>query len=526
MRTTSRPRVNPGPITRFLITDVLWQADEEDDLVLPFQCNSIASAEEWSVASSDNECSDTEDDEDDGHLGSDASFEDTIAWLDGLCEKEGAKIDWTPDFEHSGDARNPPSAGPDVSVLSRIRRGHGARSSKFEDLLAPLRLVEDGEEASRYSKRPRKETYAEMMNVLRAWNEHVAEDTTDDSEARQTLMDAMWDRIEFLNQPLLTRKSANAHEDTCRKLKLAIHSYRPETVDFKTQDPMILLILIVAHLGYAIPDIDDELKRRMLHILVLERKNITDALPQHDKWIERYKELIPQAWAEGDIERGKRYERDFNGWYERGLQQNCDHIVQKIKFARHQIRQKALPALEELVIFQTAQKLALHDRIAKDPELGNALKPQSTWYSERSNARDIFDATLKINFEEHMDDLQAMWQVSSLKTDNMSKIHNDKVRTRAVKFTGTDLENVTEAHRQSIVHQRMRNPKTPDMIVDAKLGLVEVHKTAGEMVKAAGEIEARLEEMLSAIVGSHAEWQALENLVESYPHMDDGEVGW
>jgi hypothetical protein len=520
MAPKDKPQASANALTRSLVLRHLRQPDEDDSLEQVSR-SSLATSTEISctdsVASSNDAQSSVEGGErEDCRLPADANLQQIVAWLDAECEKELDAVAWTADFEHIAIRNDVPSKGLKTDILERIRRGHGPRPSRFEDLLAPLRLTDSGK-TRRYSKRPIKETYKSMEKTLREWNKHVADPVYDDSKGRELLMDAMCGRIIFLNRALNERRSADAHEDTCRKLLHAIHVYRPETVDFETEDPMDLLTIIIAHRGYAIPDIDNDLKYRILYTLVTEWGY--SAHVANEDLRRKYEEKIADARKRGDVARAVKFEQKMGAWISAGLKKNCDSIIARIKTARRNVELKGLKELQELTVLQTAQKLVLNDRITHKKPPYDALVPRSVWWAERAGALDAADQNLQEKIKEHLQDLDTSFRAVSRTADEMKDVNNARVLTRARKFVGLDLKDVSEIKRERIVQQRMAHPGTVPMMTDAMKGITENNGKARDAVESLTHVDRRLEELLEAVTRVHEEYYNLSKLVNSDPHM-------
>jgi hypothetical protein len=336
-------------ITRSLILQNVLGSDSDSDDDSGLDCSLDSLISSWHT---DTTIKADEHVEDDGSLPIGASLEDTIAWLDAQCGAEQARFDSVQDSKcqpESGQAgHDRPNRGPDTAVLNRIRRGHGPRSSKFEDLLWPLRL---NTSAGRFSERPRKESSEAMAEVLLNWNMHVAS-AYDDPDTRIDLIDAMQARVHFLNRILSHRRSADAHDDTSRKLLRAIHAYRPETADFETQDTCNLLTVILAHIGFAIPDIDQELKYLIFYTLVAERVHMAHVANADTR--RRLEENISIAKKRRDRENVVKYEQKLIDWSLGVFENNCDIITSRVKIARRNVELKALEELQALTVLQTA----------------------------------------------------------------------------------------------------------------------------------------------------------------------------
>lgn len=514
-------------IKRSHIVRQLWQpSDSEDDLEQDSRLSDTADSESsWSDSAASNDgASEVVEEEEEGEAKEEGSssaekyLAGVAAWLEAECKEVLTGVDWEQEFEHlqNDDIL---VEGMNTSALQRIRRGHGPRPSKFEDLLAPLRLTDSGR-APQFSKRPIKETCESMEATLRAWNKHVADAASDNTGARKILMKALHSRINMLNKALITRWSADAHDNTCRRLLNAIHAYRPEAVSFENQDPMGLLIIIIAHLGYAIPDIDDELKHLMLYTLVKERGYSAHVANENTR--RRYEDKIEDAKRQGDAPEAAKNKAKLKAWVSAGLQKNCDVIIERIKTARQNLRLKGLEDIQELCVLQTAQKLVLSDRIRDGKSPSELLVPRSAWWSERAAARDAADAKLTELISEYIDDLEASCKVIARAIDDMKDVNKTRVVTRAFKFAGLDLKNVTEDERHSIVQERMLNPGTVAMMTDAIKGVSEINANAEGTGESAGKMDRKMEEMLKAVTEVHYEYDALSKLVNSDPHMELG----
>jgi hypothetical protein len=510
-------------IKRSHIVKQLWQPSDSDaDLEQVSRLSETTDSESsWSDSAPSNDGASEvfeEEDEEKGPSFAEENLAGVTVWLEAECKEVLAGVDWEPEFEHL-QSEETPVKGMDTSSLQRIRRNHGPRSSQFEDLLAPLRLTDSGR-APQSSKRPIKETCESMEATLRAWNQHVADSASDNTSARKTLMKALRSRINMLNKALITRWSADAHDDTCRRLLNAIHAYRPETVNFENQDPMDLLIIIIAHLGYAIPDIDDELKYVMLYTLVKERGYSAHVANENTR--RRYEDKIEDAKRQGDVAEAAKNEAKLKAWISAGLQKNCDVIVERVKTARQNVRLKGLEDIQELCVLQTAQKLVLSGRIKDGKSPSELLIPRSVWWPERAAARDAADAKLKKLPSEHIDDLEISCKVIARVIDDMKDVNKTRVVTRAFKFAGLDLKNVTEDERHRIVQERMLNPGTVAMMTDAIKGISEVNANAEGAGESVGKMERKMEEMRTAVTEVQYEYDALSKLVNSDPHMELG----
>jgi hypothetical protein len=506
-------------ITRSLILQNVLDSDSDSDDGNGLDCSLDSLMSSWHT---DTTVKADEHVEDDGSLPTGASLEDTMAWLDAQCEAEQARFDSVQDPEYqpeSGPAElDRPNRGLDTAVLNRIRRGYGPRSSKFEDLLWPLRL---NTSAGRFNKRPWKESSEAMAEVLLNWNKHVAS-AYDDPDTRIDLIDAMQARVSFLNRILSHRRSADAHDDTSRKLLHAIHAYRPETADFETQDTCNLLTIILAHIGFAIPDIDQELKYLIFYTLVTERVHMAHVANADTR--RRLEGDISIAKKRRDSENVVKYEQKLIDWSLGVFENNCDIIALRVKIARRNVELKALEELQTLTVLQTAQKIVLDERLAKGKSPAHLLIPRSTWLPAHSSACMAADANLDDVVNEHMTDLLANVKVASRNTADMKYITRARILTRALKFAGLDLTDVSEKERRKVVKERMANPGTVSMMGNAVEGITETQQQAREMADAMDAMELKLAQMLRRAEEQQKEYEDLERLVHSDVSLAGDEV--
>jgi hypothetical protein len=491
---TGKHQENTAPITRSLVLQSVLEVDSDDDSELTYSLDTLTSSWHTDTTTKNDESVD-----ENGSLPLHATLEDTLTWLDIQCEAEQARLDCVLE-EHCRPDYRPQkhdhlNRGLNTAVLDRIRRGYGPRSSKFEDLLWPLRInTFTGTE--RFSKRPRNESCEVMTEVLLNWNKHVAS-AYDDPEARIALIHAMYARVSFLDRILIHRRSADAHDDTLRKLLHAMHAYRPETADFETQDTCNLLTIILAHIGFAIPDIDQELKFLIFYALVTERGHMAYTANVNTR--RKLEEQIAHARRRRDSESVARYERKMSDWSRDVFEKNCDIIASRVKTARRNVKLKALEELQTLTILQTAQKIVLDERLFKGKSPSQLLVPQSTWLPACLSACVAADASLEDVMQEDMTDLLASAKAASKNTVDMKYITRARILTRALKFAGLDLKTISETERARVVEERMANPGTVSMMGDVVEGIMETKHKARDVIEAMGKVETKLGEMLKKV---------------------------
>ncbi|KAH7406809.1 hypothetical protein DE146DRAFT_405665 [Phaeosphaeria sp. MPI-PUGE-AT-0046c] len=451
-----------------------------------------------------------------------AGLKDIRLWLDVQCDLEQAQVDWTTEYgRHSrgeADQFGAVSQGPDISVIDRIRRGYGPRSPKYEDLLWPLRLKES-QSSSSFSKQPKIESFRTMVQVLRDWNKHVAS-AYEDPEARQLLMDAMHARVAFLDRMLIYRRSADAHDETSRKLLHAIHAYRPETAAFVATDTCGLLTIILAPIGYAIPDIDQKLKYLVFYTLVTQRIHMAQAANAGTR--RKLEEDITIAKQQRNVDFVAKYKQKMNDWQREIFQHNCDLIADKVKFARRNVELQALEELQTLTILQSAQKMALNDRLPKSLSPTDILIPRSTWLLAHSTRCDSAATAFSTATDIQLTSLLASASIASQGNHDMEHISHARVLTRALKFAGLDVKNISEIERRRLVKERMAHPGTVNMMWNAIQGIAETKAKAKDMVDAMDTMDAEMEKVLSKAKEMMEEWEDFAELVGTEVLADVG----
>lgn len=438
----------------------------------------------------------------------DASLEDIRNWLDVQCDIEQCKADWTDEYGRNQQDGlkdvHSMAQGPDITVLDRIRRGKGPRSAKYEDLLWPLRS-KHSRERSKYSKHPKDESYGAMEQVLRGWNKHVAT-ACENPTTRKALIDAMCERVDFLDLLLPQRRSADTYDPTADKLLRAIHAYWPETAAFRTTETPDLLIIILAHIGFTIPDIDEGLKHLIFYTLVTERIHVAHEVNATER--REREEDITRAKQQGYTKRVAKYEQKMKDWQRDIFKRNCDIIADKVKSARRNVATRALEELQTLTVLQTAQKMVLNDRLS-----GSSALPSLCALSD-SRATALVTAA-----DDQLPPLPASAALASQNFHEMEYIARVRIHARAKKFAGLD---VAEDKRQRLVEERMGNPGTVEMMGNAIQGIAETRTKAKEMLKAMETMDVEIDEVLSKTQEMMEVYEVLDKLVgpESLTDVD------
>jgi hypothetical protein len=497
-------------ITRSLVLRYLRDSDDDGDDTDSELNHSLGSA----TSSQSVPCG-VEDGNDTGEDVLPASLQQIKAWLDNECKIEQARVEPTAEYEHSSMTREEAHLGsvqgPDTSILHRIRKKYGPRPSQFEDLLFPLRIG-DSEQISRFGKRPRKETSQALEEALRKWNRHITS-SRDNLQARESLMEALQDRIAFLDGTVSHRRSADAHEDSLRRLLHAIHAYRPETAAFETKDPIDILILILAHIGFAVPDIDNELKYSVFYTLITERGRMAHAANAGTK--RQIDEKIAEVKRQGCVDEIEKYEKRAREWAYAVFRKNCDTITDRVKTARRNIQAKSTQDLSSLVVLQAAQKAALEDKISNHSIRPIGRASRALLLADRGAACTAASTELRCLASTTLSALESSLAFAAQNTAAMERTSRVRILARALKFAGLDLKNVSDFRRRQVIAERMANQVgTGLMMGSAAEALEEVRINARATVEVMGSVEVMLEEVEEAAEAACEEYEAMLRLVE------------
>jgi hypothetical protein len=166
-------------------------------------------------------------------------------------------------------------------------------------------------------------------------------------------------------------------------------------------------------------------------------------------------------------------------------------------------------------VLQIAQKVISRDMISKRTPPAKDILSSSVSWAEQMDACSAAEVILEQIVREHMDDLDASAKVASQNNADMKEINRTRVLTRAMKFAGLDLNNVSETARRRVVEERMANPGTFIMMGNAIEGIVETKTKAKNMLAAVAEIDVRLEKMLDAAKATHCKYEELAWLMDS-----------
>lgn len=458
----------------------------------------------------------------------DVSLSHITEWLEDECEKEHARRQKALTRRSCDVAKGAiisvqrtVDPGVDISILERIRRGEGPRDKVYEDLLAPLRLTnEEGDSAGSKEE----ESYDDMKSVLLAWNMHVAGNLQEDANIRQMFLNALEDRIKAATRVLEIVQDEHLSnmydgvgqrailEPSERRLLQALHSYRPETAQFRSQNSFDMLCILWANIGRAVPDIrsDDLVKYRSMKVLVLE----VELAKRFENENRRRTILAAKDVAELTLDEEKvaRCIKDLENLEQDFRQEASRQILSRILGARRELSKTVLDETLKLTLLQAAQKSATWN----DTEIA----PWAKVLDLCTEADNIFEDAYRCCVE----DVDTASTVASRQLAEMRDMH-DKVLTRTIKFTGEDLVKLDEATRNRIIDDRKNEPVTALMMSTTLNDVLITRQTARQLFEQAKLIGESLKELLGVTKSKFQEYDGMIRLIDTEDLAKTGESG-
>ncbi|CAO2652519.1 Nn.00g008020.m01.CDS01 [Neocucurbitaria sp. VM-36] len=504
MEKSDKPLQNVVPIHRSLILQLLYDEDDnrecdEDDYGQCFQ------GSEAVVASTTHS---------DGFVAVDFSLSGVRIWLEIECaiELERAE-DMAAAVESSWSGTKARGQGMDTKILERTRKGEGPRDAVFEDLLAPLRLGSGAEPLDGM------ETFDELKEVLLAWHKHVILER-DGNEGRDLLITALYERLKAVNKvhEIIKDKRASemydkvGHEGilepSARRILQALHVYRPETKDFKIQDPFDILVILWANTRPEVPDIktDDEMRYLTLKVLAAEtglaQRYVDEGFRRE---IKKKRDSARQRKDKAEYLRLKEEKEHFD---KTAAKQSIHSRLEQILSARQQLRNTVLSSLQHLTLLQAAQKLAARSTLEqKSP---TRTPPWTHLHHTCAHA----DHTLALACHHSLPDLEASADLASSTLHSLRALHA-KALTRTLKLTGQDLDdNVDAVTRRRIIEDRKNEAVTACMMSETFTGVLQSIRAAGQMLGLVEAMEEGLGGLLDAARGKYREFEGLVGLID------------
>ncbi|KAF2642168.1 hypothetical protein P280DRAFT_517155 [Massarina eburnea CBS 473.64] len=438
--------------------------------------------------------------------------------LAGLVEKQQSTTDWEPEYDfnpHSnvrclgggmfdGVEIRSAAMAQESAMLRRIAKGLGTRTKEYEDLLAPLRDATSDEDAFSTASSYREETYDEMLQVLLAWNRSVAPIEESD-EDRQELLDALEERDCLIDDAMQQHDQRTLNRPAPRLLR-ALHAFRPETASFQHQEVADVLIMVIANLRVARPDIDDHLKCAIFLTMMKEAMARMAFDKSYRKEKDRLHEERKAARASGYDQEADRLLEEDRQLIRQNKKDRAEEMVDKIKFGRRGLYEKVLEEMQELAVLQAAQL-----------EAASELRQSPVVFTKIEEAMESTDgdAIAEVGYRCACDDtsIAAMLEL------------NRKCLIRTRKFEAHDIKE-PEARRR-VKRERMDNPRTVDMMLQVVDDTETVRRTSRLVLGHMENLETSLETILDGASERFRTYQGGMQLIgEIDPeHAEAGETG-
>ncbi|KAF1950035.1 hypothetical protein CC80DRAFT_539882 [Byssothecium circinans] len=466
-------------ITRKLILAHLRDTDDDEDINRDDLALDISTAAGDQIAHKD----------DSGLADFEPSLPEARGLLAALCEEEDSQTGWEPEYilDRHASVRGLRKGSRDDQVerrldltqgleaLKRIAKGQGPRVKEYEDLLAPLRRPVAEEDVQSNASSYIEETYEEMLQVLLAWNRSVAP-IEELAEQRQELLSALEERNRLIDDARQLYDLSILDQPSPR-LQRAIHAFRPETGTFENQNVNDILIVMVANLRVAKPDIDDDVKSAIFLVMIKEAmaRMVLDTSYRQEK--HRLHEERKAARISGYDKEADRLSEEGRQFDKLSRKHRVEEIIDNTKFARHDLHEKILREMQDLAVLQAAQ-LEAASELRSSPVIFKKIEEAMKSTSD--------DGVLEVGdrCECDMESIATMLELAR------GCFH------RARKFAALDIKDPGE--RERVKKERMRNPGTAGMMLKVVDDTRTVRRTAGLVLSHMDKLETSLDTILEA----------------------------
>jgi len=376
---------------------------------------------------------------------------DTRSWLEGLVEEERSRAGWGSwgsefRFERS-PVRPERISDEDRAVLDRISRCEGPRPFEYEDILAPLRLRGSRKYVARTAP-SFSETYKDQLNILDKWNRKVASVPNLDKE-REELYDRLEERCQMIANVETRRRIPGEFDAQSSRLRKALRRFRPEVATFEHRSCLSVLVVIVAHVRVARPDIDLEMRDKMVETIFREMRLMVRTEKQHDVRDRQLEARLQTAYESEDRTVADCLRREKKDLAKKDRTFCTEKTIDRLKVARKSVQQRVLAELQDLAVQQAGMKRAAYERLTIP-------------YSLLQESLDT-DGVVK-RMQEHLLNAEAACDADFANVANMLDLaygcHDGTKR-----FAGKDVESVSNRERERIKWERMEDPKTYSMMM-------------------------------------------------------------
>lgn len=372
----------------------------------------------------------------------------------------------------------------DENMMNRIREGHGPRLFKPEDLIEGLRL--EPRPGSNLEDLPYfAETYNELLDVLRAWNARVSTNS-DAVHTREQLLGALEARCELIDDVEQGYQNDKMLEQQSIYLRQALHSYRPELNGFQDQDIVHQLIMVTANQGIANPDLDDQIRDRVIATLFREYRSKIFLGEEHSTRRDRLAAETERAKLQGDETELQELAKQRKQLDKESCNQASEEVRTILRTTRRHLWNMVLEDLQCLTEQQAGQKWAACS-VKKAPAsalVQNCIEKEASIHSMLQDWDLNIGNTLRIGTE---------------RLHKLNRLGSDSSNL-AKKLAGLD---VPKAERRATMERRRNDHRTPYIMMDVANQSSRLQGMSQRVVKHMEELDNSLECIVNALRASY-----------------------
>ncbi|KAF2247139.1 hypothetical protein BU26DRAFT_342765 [Trematosphaeria pertusa] len=501
------------PITRALVLELLYDPDEDPEEQYVEEDNGGIDIEETTT------------EVDFAPVSADTILQETRSWLEALADEQQAETDSTSDCETEEDptGNESPSLGVDgdqgdepeptihvqpsdmgmnTEVLHRIREEEpGPRPPEGYDLIANLRLGTPKKDDTS------EETYAELLEVVQAWNLHVGS-IPDLTEERDEFLQALRERHHLIKDVEQHKRERAVLDEPPERLQRAMRAYRPEIAKFENQNTFDILVMMIANLRIANPDLDEDVKDAVIWTIFMEVWLPLCFEKQYRDERAKIQQQVTRARENGNREDMGHLTEEKKALDRKQVARAVERAINYMKFTRNELRRRVEKDTEQLALLQTGQKWFASEVLS----LPKALAEQK---------RAALDAEAERTFGLHFSDHEAECEVEGINIADLVEMGRRCV-IRTEKFAAKDIKD--KADRERVKRARMEEPGTATMMLKILEDTDIIKAKAQRVVRRMTGLESSLDATLAAAKGQYREYDAwLESMPDEVHEWQCGQ---
>jgi hypothetical protein len=425
------------PITRAFIGSILYDSDDNDQV-------GQSQAEDPEIVV---EAAYAQKVSDDGAVTVtvDAILQGTRNWLEELAQGEHSRVvEWGLEFRFQHSLS--PFIGLSTegkTILRRISEGHGPRAFTPEDLIAPLRLTEPGADDALDQPSLLEETYEDQLEALLMWNKNVAS-IPDLTKERENLYILLEERCQIMAEVEQHLRTPGDIDNQSHRLRKALRAFRPDISRFENRSSLNALVIMVANFRIAQPDIDLVMRDKMIETIFKENRLMMRTDKQHDIRDHQLDARLQSAYESNNRTVVRCLRKEKRDLFKEDMRLCAEQTIDCIKAARRAIYQQTLVELQDLVVPQVGLKLAVLETLS----IPYDLLRESLLTDDAIN-----------RMQEHLANAEAACDADLANVANMLTL-TQNCYERVERFRAEDVRHVTDAERERIKLERMKDPET------------------------------------------------------------------